>query len=106
MVYWPSSLKNNISLRSTRMKPLQRWATWMGTGTIEFCFLATVQHIPTVLGVVARTDHLKKIQSISSCAERDWPRETSLWGGKGGILALALKECLKFCQTLTQYPLP
>jgi len=32
----------------------------MGTGTIKLCFLAVVQHMPTVLGVVARADHLAR----------------------------------------------
>jgi len=46
-------------------KPLQRWATWMGTGTIKLCFLAVVQHMPTVLGVVARASSPgKNITSI------------------------------------------
>ena len=46
--------------RFVTVKLLQRWATLMGTGTIELCFLAVVQHMPTVLGVVARADHLSQ----------------------------------------------
>ena len=48
------------------LKPLQRWATWMGTGTIKLCFLVVVQHMPTVLGVVARADHLARGKNITS----------------------------------------
>jgi len=38
----------------------------MGTGTIESCFLAVVQHMPTVLGVVAKADHLARGKKYST----------------------------------------
>ena len=51
----------NYYLVTDKVSPSsRRGATWMGTGTIEFCFLAVVQHIPTVLGVVARANRLSQ----------------------------------------------
>ena len=46
----------SISLRSGEASPE------MGMGTIEFCFLAVVQHMPT--GLVAREDHLAREKYI------------------------------------------